>query len=90
MVEIVQLKLNVEGWFGSVIIVVIVIRACVFVYQARLWIQVVRQLRNGVTLRKITQLNLPRIEYELTPYEMLLDDIRSRRYLLNKVPVSAT
>jgi len=27
------------------------------------------------------------IEYELTPYEILMDDIRSRRYTLNKVMV---
>jgi hypothetical protein len=25
------------------------------------------------------------LEYELTPYEILMDDIRSRRYKLNKV-----
>ena len=25
------------------------------------------------------------VEYELTPYEILMDDIRSRRYKLNKV-----
>lgn len=28
------------------------------------------------------------IEYQLTPYEMLMDDIRSKRYKLRKVMVS--
>ncbi|XP_064103913.1 protein spire homolog 1-like isoform X4 [Macrobrachium nipponense] len=53
---------------------------------ARLWMQVMRQLRDGVKLKK-AEFNSGPIEYALTPYEMLMDDIRSRRYTLNKVMV---
>ncbi|XP_074593095.1 protein spire homolog 2-like [Brevipalpus obovatus] len=52
---------------------------------ARLWMQVIHELRNGVKLRKVDLSEKPSIEFEMTPYEMLLDDIRSRRYKLNKV-----
>lgn len=54
---------------------------------ARLWMQVIRELRQGVKLKKVDSTPHP-IEYELTPYEMLLDDIRARRYKLNKVMVN--
>ncbi|XP_069949747.1 protein spire homolog 1 isoform X2 [Cherax quadricarinatus] len=54
---------------------------------ARLWMQVMRELRNGVKLKKFEYSRGP-IEYALTPYEMLMDDIRSRRYTLNKVMVN--
>ncbi|XP_066907985.1 protein spire, partial [Halyomorpha halys] len=54
--------------------------------QARLWVQVVRELRRGVQLKKVCYTRKP-IEFELTPYEILMDDIRSRRYKLNKVMV---
>jgi spire-like protein len=56
------------------------------VLQARLWVQVVHELRHGVKLKKVDYSRTP-IEYELTPYEILMDDIRSRRYKLNKVMV---
>ena len=49
-----------------------------------------RDLRNGVKLKKVQQRQynpLP-IEYQLTPYEMLMDDIRCKRYTLRKVMVS--
>lgn len=59
---------------------------------AKLWMQVIHELRNGVKLRKVceTQELLLRrhIEYELTPFEILLDQIRARRYHLKKVSVS--
>uniref|UniRef100_T1J523 KIND domain-containing protein n=1 Tax=Strigamia maritima TaxID=126957 RepID=T1J523_STRMM len=55
---------------------------------ARLWVQVIRDLRHGVKLKKVVIENLPPNEYELTPYEILMDDIRSRRYKLNKVMVN--
>ena len=42
------------------------------------------ELRQGVKLKKTSYTKTP-IEYELTPYEILMDDIRSRRYKLNKV-----
>ena len=53
---------------------------------AHLWIQTMQELRQGVKLKKTNYTKTP-IEYELTPYEMLMDDIRSRRYKLNKVAV---
>ncbi|XP_049959939.1 protein spire isoform X1 [Schistocerca serialis cubense] len=56
------------------------------VLQARLWVQVIHELRHGVKLKKVNYSRGP-IEYELTPYEMLMEDIRSRRYKLNKVMV---
>lgn len=50
-----------------------------------------RDLRNGVKLKKVQerQYNPLPIEYQLTPYEMLMDDIRSKRYTLRKVMVSS-
>jgi len=53
---------------------------------ARLWVQVIHELRSGVRLKK-TEFTRTPIEYELTPYEILMDDIRSKRYKLNKVMV---
>ncbi|XP_059163551.1 protein spire homolog 1-like [Physella acuta] len=52
---------------------------------ACLWVQVTRSLRQGVRLKKVEHVNLQPLEYELTPFEMLLEDIRSRRYTLNKI-----
>ncbi|KAJ8273264.1 hypothetical protein GJAV_G00099560 [Gymnothorax javanicus] len=57
---------------------------------ARFWVQVMRDLRTGVKLKKVQERQydpLP-IEYQLTPYEMLMDDIRSQRYQLRKVMVN--
>lgn len=60
---------------------------------ARLWIQVIRELRHGVKLRKVEHLQggqggfAHHLEFELTPYEMLLEDIRTKRYKLNKVMI---
>ncbi|KXJ77688.1 hypothetical protein RP20_CCG006975 [Aedes albopictus] len=48
--------------------------------------QVVDELRRGVRLKKINFSRTP-IEYELTPYEILMEDIRSRKYNLRKVMV---
>ncbi|XP_056876608.1 protein spire homolog 1 isoform X3 [Takifugu flavidus] len=58
--------------------------------QARFWVQVMRNLRDGVKLKKVQerQYNPLPIEYQLTPYEMLMDDIRSKRYKLRKVMVN--
>ncbi|XP_075733829.1 spire type actin nucleation factor isoform X2 [Rhipicephalus microplus] len=56
---------------------------------AMLWMQVIRELRQGVKLKKVDiETHLHPVEFELTPYEMLLDDIRSQRYKLNKVMAS--
>ncbi|XP_056262015.1 protein spire homolog 1 isoform X2 [Pseudoliparis swirei] len=54
---------------------------------ARFWVQVMRNLREGVKLKKVQerQYNPLPVEYELTPYEMLMDDIRFKRYKLRKV-----
>lgn len=48
-----------------------------------------RDLRDGVKLKKVQerQYNPLPTEYQLTPYEMLMDDIRSKRYKLRKVMV---
>ncbi|XP_058814922.1 protein spire isoform X2 [Topomyia yanbarensis] len=54
--------------------------------QARFWMQVVDELRRGVRLKKINFSRTP-IEYELTPYEILMEDIRCRKYNLRKVMV---
>nr|XP_014351807.1 PREDICTED: protein spire homolog 1-like [Latimeria chalumnae] len=58
--------------------------------EACLWVQVMRDLRNGVKLKKVheRQYNPLPFEYQLTPYEMLMDDIRSKRYTLRKVMVN--
>ncbi|XP_076449610.1 protein spire homolog 1-like isoform X2 [Babylonia areolata] len=55
---------------------------------ARLWMQVMRSLRQGVRLKKHEHVSHPPVEYELTPFEMLLEDIRSRRYTLHKIMVN--
>ncbi|XP_050520625.1 protein spire homolog 1 isoform X2 [Daktulosphaira vitifoliae] len=55
---------------------------------ARLWIQLIRELRRGVQLKKVDRrphVGGEFVEYALTPYEMLMDDIRSRRYTLKRV-----
>ena len=48
--------------------------------------QCIGDLRAGVKLKKTNFSRTP-IEFELTPYEILMDDIRSRRYKLNKIMV---
>ncbi|CAN9504039.1 unnamed protein product [Ophioblennius macclurei] len=57
---------------------------------ARFWVQVMRDLRHGVQLKKVQErlYNPLPIEYQLTPYEMLMDDIRAKRYTLRKVMVN--
>ncbi|XP_041455155.1 protein spire homolog 1-like [Lytechinus variegatus] len=59
---------------------------------AKIWLNVVRDLRNGVKLKKLADHEKGRapIEYALTPYEMLMDDIRSHRFTLNKVMVNGS
>ncbi|XP_006816914.1 protein spire homolog 1-like [Saccoglossus kowalevskii] len=54
---------------------------------ARLWMQVIKQLRTGVQLKKSGERRRAPIEYELTPYEMILDDIRSRKFILKQVMI---
>ncbi|CRL00687.1 CLUMA_CG013946, isoform A, partial [Clunio marinus] len=55
---------------------------------ARFWMQVVDELRRGVRLKKINFNHHSPTEYELTPYEILMEDIRSRKYNLRKVMVN--
>lgn len=64
--------------------------------QARFWVHVIGELRKGVKLKKVEG-NLgcrstcgtgKGDEFELTPYESLMEDIRQRRYRLKKVPDS--
>ena len=45
------------------------------IVQARLWVQVLRDMRTGVKLKKVEFTKTP-IEYEMTPYEILMDDIK--------------
>ncbi|KAG8437547.1 hypothetical protein GDO86_008310 [Hymenochirus boettgeri] len=59
---------------------------------ARLWVQLMRDLRHGVQLKKVREktFNSLPTEYELTPFEMLMQDIRARNYKLRKVMVGET
>ncbi|GAB0177673.1 protein spire 1-like [Grus japonensis] len=55
---------------------------------ASLWPNVIRELQNGVRLRKATerpQHHVPPKETVRSPFELLLDDIRHKRYTLQKV-----
>lgn len=60
---------------------------------AKLWMQVIHELRNvHVKLRKVASSELSQptlrrrhVEYELTPFEILLEQIRARKYSLKKV-----
>jgi spire-like protein len=55
---------------------------------ANLWMQVIHELRHGVKLRKVCERPYEirrHIEFELTPFEILLDQIRARKYHLKKV-----
>ncbi|XP_017859813.1 PREDICTED: protein spire isoform X1 [Drosophila arizonae] len=54
---------------------------------ARFWVQVIDELRRGVRLKKRNYERTP-IEYELTPYEILMGDIRAKKYQLRKVMVN--
>uniref|UniRef100_A0A674C2Y3 Spire-type actin nucleation factor 1a n=1 Tax=Salmo trutta TaxID=8032 RepID=A0A674C2Y3_SALTR len=57
---------------------------------AKFWMQVMGDLRNGVKLKKVQERQyspLP-IEFQLTPYEMLMDDIRFKRYKLRNVTLN--
>ncbi|NXK98310.1 SPIR2 protein, partial [Formicarius rufipectus] len=71
-----------QGWGGC--------SCCFCVHpQARLWVQLMRELRHGVKLKKVQekQFNPLPTEYQLTPFEMLMQDIRARNYKLRKVMV---
>jgi len=57
---------------------------------ARLWMQVIQELRKGVKLKKVNLQEKPSFVFELTPYEMLMEDIKSRKYKLNKVMINGS
>ncbi|RNA43851.1 spire -like protein [Brachionus plicatilis] len=59
---------------------------------AKIWMQVITELRHGVKLRKVVELPQTRrhIEYELTPFEILLDQIRAKQYHLKKVSLDSS
>lgn len=54
---------------------------------AKFWVQVMNELRTGVKLKKVNFTKAP-IEYELTPYEVLMKDIRNCRYNLRKIMIN--
>lgn len=53
---------------------------------SQVWLSVMKSLRAGVTLRRVEhhELKVP-VQFEYSPYEMLLDDIRKKSYSLKKV-----
>ena len=61
---------------------------------AKIWMQVMSELRHGIKLRKVNeevrQQRQRSIEFELTPFEILLDQIRARRYQLKKASMDTT
>ncbi|CAJ1057030.1 protein spire homolog 2 [Xyrichtys novacula] len=56
---------------------------------ARLWVQLMKELRQGVKLKKVQEqpFNSLPTEFSLTPFEMLMQDIRARKFQLRKVMV---
>merc|ERR1719147_104642 len=48
---------------------------------ADVWTQVMSQLRRGIRLKKVDYSRTP-AEFEMTPYEMLMDDVRTKKYRL--------
>lgn len=60
-----------------------------FASQARLWVQLMKELRQGVKLKKVREqpFNALPTEFSLTPFEMLMQDIRARNFQLRKVMV---
>ncbi|XP_033897773.1 protein spire homolog 2-like [Acipenser ruthenus] len=58
----------------------------------RLWVQLMRDLRNGVKLKKVQEQQFDPLptEFELTPFEMLMQDIRAHNFKLRKVTVDGS
>ncbi|XP_055078549.1 protein spire homolog 2 [Periophthalmus magnuspinnatus] len=56
---------------------------------ARLWVQLMKELRQGVKLKQVQETAFPPLpsEFSLTPFEMLMQDIRTRKFQLRKVMV---
>ncbi|XP_041746010.2 protein spire homolog 2 isoform X2 [Coregonus clupeaformis] len=55
----------------------------------RLWVQLMKELRQGVKLKKVQDQEFDPLptEFSLTPFEMLMQDIRTRKFQLRKVMV---
>jgi len=53
---------------------------------ANIWSDVMGQLRRGIKLRKVEYSKTP-TEFEMTPYEMLMADIKKRSYKLNPTEI---
>eukprot|EP00092_Neocalanus_flemingeri_P014386 GFUD01015518.1.p1 GENE.GFUD01015518.1~~GFUD01015518.1.p1 ORF type:complete len:691 (-),score=152.70 GFUD01015518.1:104-2176(-) len=53
---------------------------------ANIWSDVMGQLRQGIKLKKVEYSKTP-TEFELTPYEMLMDDVRKRSYKLKQTEI---
>ncbi|XP_013979794.1 protein spire homolog 2 [Salmo salar] len=53
----------------------------------RLWVQLMKELRQGVKLKKVKEHEFDTLptEFSLTPFEMLMQDIRIRKFQLRKV-----
>ncbi|CDQ63109.1 unnamed protein product [Oncorhynchus mykiss] len=53
----------------------------------RLWVQLMKELRQGVKLKKVQEHEFDTLptEFSLTPFEMLMQDIRTRKFQLRKV-----
>ncbi|KAK6318356.1 hypothetical protein J4Q44_G00116470 [Coregonus suidteri] len=53
----------------------------------RLWVQLMKELRQGVKLKKVQEHEFDPLptEFSLTPFEMLMQDIRTRKFQLRKV-----
>jgi spire-like protein len=56
---------------------------------ANLWMNVMKELRDGVTLRNCEKRHSPTPkQYSMTPYEMLMNDIKSGKWDLNKTEIN--
>ncbi|XP_022248983.1 protein spire homolog 2-like [Limulus polyphemus] len=56
-------------------------------FKIGLWMHVIQELKQGVQLKKI-KLDFHPVKYDLTPFDMLLEDIRTQRYKLKEVRVN--
>lgn len=76
-----------EGFLASTYALNLLLRS--LASQARLWVQLMKELRQGVKLKKVQEqpFNTLPTEFSLTPFEMLMQDIRARNFQLRKVMV---
>ena len=50
------------------------------------WLSCMHSLRSGVTLNRVEHHKQVPVHFELSPYEMLLDDIQKKKYSLRETP----